>query len=155
LVRVAAVACGAAFLGIAGAHAGKLDSGAEARSLVSVLEARPTDAPIAAEPVARAKGVLARVDEARGQQRENEARLLEDLALEWAQTAAHLLDAAALEAEAQSIDEELSDADLKLRRARALLEETEMRRGRARTELLRLEPESVDELDPPDRGATP
>lgn len=137
-----------AVFGVAVAAAGKLDSGAEARSIVSELETRPAEAPLAREPITRAKEVLARARDARGQQREGQARLLEDFALEWALTAKNLLEAARLESEAQAIDQKLSEAEVKLRRARALLEETEMRHGRARTELERLEPASVDEVDP-------
>lgn len=152
--RAAIVVGAGVLLGIGVARAGKLDSGTEARTLVRALQTQPDGAPVAKEPVQRANSVLRRAAEARQQQREPLARLLEDFALEWALTAQHLVEVAEAEAEAQRIDQQLSEMDVKLRRARALLEETETRRGRARTELWRLDPASLDEVDSAGAGAS-
>jgi chromosome segregation ATPase len=151
-LRAAIVVSVGALMSMSGAQAGKADSGSQTRAIIIALQAKSNDAAVADEPVQRATAVLERANDARQEQREEQARLLEDLALEWAKTAQHLLEVSKLEAQAQDVDQKLSEAETKLRRARALLEETETRRGRARTELLRLEPDSVEELDPNGSG---
>jgi hypothetical protein len=139
--RVVSVALGLALLLAGAAYAAEVDSNTRARALLLELESS-SEASAAREPVQRSNEVLKRAENTRQQNQEVQARLLDDLALEWAETARDLVKVSQLEQEARSLDEKLVQAETKVRRARALLEETETRRGRAQTELLRLDPES-------------
>src|SRR5205085_972997 len=102
--------------------------GAAAEQIIKEIEAHaardPKTAPVVAEPLATAKksierghGALAAADPAH-------ARMLFRLALEWAETARDLERAAAAEQVADTTAKSASDADIKVERARALLEET-------------------------------
>lgn len=133
--------------------AGELSAGERAQQLIASLEARQGQAKVAREPLERAKTILGRAHEARADQREAQARLLEDFALEWALTGVDLLAVHGLEQQAAKLEHQQTEAETRLRRARALLEETETRRGRAVTELKRLDPSA--EEPKPAQPATP
>ncbi|WP_437591293.1 hypothetical protein [Sorangium sp. So ce1000] len=99
-------------------------------------------AKVVAEPVAQAKRALQRADGARAAGDATNARRLDAVALEWAETARTLLRAAAAEAAAVDAAKSAREVETKLERARALLEETQARRGRAAAELERIEAEA-------------
>lgn len=116
------------------------DPNARARRLVADLEKQ--NATVAKEPIERARAILERAAAERQGQNEGRARLLDDFALEWSQTGVDLVAAHALEKEASDLERKLTELETQVKRARVLLEETEARRGRAQTELLRLEPDA-------------
>lgn len=99
-------------------------------------------AKIVAEPVAQAKRALQRAHGARAAGDATNARRLDAVALEWAETARTLLRAAAAESAAVEEAKRAREVETKLDRARALLEETQARRGRAAAELERIEAEA-------------
>jgi hypothetical protein len=96
-------------------------------------------AKVVAEPVGQAKRALARAHGARASGDTAHARMFDALALEWAETARALLRAAKAEAAAAEVARRGREVETQLERARALLEETQARRGRAAAELDRLE----------------
>ncbi|MGK4007094.1 hypothetical protein WMF31_31015 [Sorangium sp. So ce1036] len=99
-------------------------------------------AKVVAEPVAQAKRALQRAHGARVAGDAANARRLDALALEWAETARTLLRAAEAEAAAVDAAERAYKIETKMDRARALLAETQVRRGRAAAELERVEAEA-------------
>jgi hypothetical protein len=105
----------------------------------AAAEAGSATAKVVAEPVAQAKRALARAHGARAAGDAAHARMLDALALEWAETARELLRAAAAETTAAEAARRAREVATQLERARALLEETQARRGRAAAELERLE----------------
>ncbi len=82
-----------------------------------------------AEPVQQAQAALKRADGQHGGKQDT-AALHEAAALEWALVAEDLLQAAKDEAEASQVELQLKEARAKVARARALLEETQARKGR-------------------------
>lgn len=99
-------------------------------------------AAIVAEPVAQAKRALQRAHGARAAGDAKNARRLDTLALEWAETAQALLRAADAEAAAADAAKRAYEIETKVERARTLLAETQARRGRAAAELERVEAEA-------------
>jgi hypothetical protein len=89
-------------------------------------------------PVEEARRALERAAGARRSGDVRHAELLEGLAREWAETARDVLRAAAVEADAGALELAAADAGLRAERARALLEESIGRRGRAEAELDKL-----------------
>jgi hypothetical protein len=122
--------------------------GATAQAILKELEAKAQkDAEIAkviAEPVAAAKRALERAHGARTAKDDAHAKMLDGLALEWAETARELDRAAAAEKVAREAAQKALEAQTKADRARALLEETQARRGRAAAELARVEQEAKE-----------
>lgn len=115
------------------------DARTRAESLVAALSANPAAARLAHGSVDQAKRALSRAEDARAAADYPHAALLEALALEHAETGDDLVKAAESEAKLAKTQKELSDLETKITRARALLEETVARRGRAQAKL--------DELD--------
>jgi len=107
--------------------------------LVGLIEAVPAHAALAREPVERARHALGRADDARAAGDRAHAAMLEALGREWAETGADLVRAA--EAERKLAEMQLKTADLEAKavRARALVEQTVARRGRAQEKLEQLE----------------
>jgi len=93
---------------------------------------------IARRPIEEAHRALDRGSGARRAGDARHADLLDGLAREWAETARDLVRAAAAEADAGALEIASADAGLRAERARALLEESIARRGRAEAELDRL-----------------
>jgi hypothetical protein len=89
-------------------------------------------------PVEEARRALERAVGARNTKDIRHAELLEGLAREWAETARDVLRAAAVEGDAGALELAAADAGLRAERARALLEESIARRGRAEAELEKL-----------------
>lgn len=146
--RLLALTAGVTFLCVTAAHADTLDPRTRALELIRSLESGATEKSPTREPVLRAKAALERADSQRQQGDEAHARLLEDFALEWAETGGDLVEVSALEEQARALEEKLLQAETKVRRARTLLEETETRRGRARTELQHLEGAAAGSSNP-------
>lgn len=117
--------------------------GATALGIVRDLEARGAkDADLArvvAEPVKSAKTALIRAHGARAAGDEAHAKVLDGVALEWATAAQELTRAAAAEKAATAAAKKAHEVQTKVERARALLEETQARRGRAAAELAKVE----------------
>ncbi len=122
--------------------------GADAQAIVRELEAGGVkDAELArvtADPIKAVKRALERAHGARAGGDEAHGRMLEGLALEWAEAARDLAHAAAAEQAAQAIGKKAYEAQTRAERARALLEETQARRGRAAAELVHVEAEARD-----------
>jgi hypothetical protein len=122
--------------------------GATAEQLIREIEARaardPKTAAVVSSPIATAKKSIERGHGARAAGDPAHARLLFSLALEWAETARDLERAAAAEQVADTTAKSANDAATKVERARALLEETQARRGRAAAELSKVEAEAKE-----------
>lgn len=88
-----------------------------------------------AEPIAHAEDALRRSADALGGGDSNHAGLLNALGLEWAETARDLARAAKAEATLTSTQRRVSETEEKLSRAKALLDDTVARRGRAQQKL--------------------
>lgn len=116
--------------------------GADALKILDEVKQRAGDErarELIAEPTARARKALERAYNARSAGDAAHARMLDGLALEWAGTARDLLKAAAVEQTATAATEKSRESAQQVERARALLEETQARRGRAEAELARAE----------------
>lgn len=128
--------------------------GATAMKILKVLEAGMKDermAKVVAEPLGQAKRALERAHGARMAGDREHARLLDGLALEWAETARDLARAVATEDAALATARKAREVEVQVERARALLEETQARRGRAAAELERAE---ADAREAASRAAT-
>lgn len=112
--------------------------GATAFDLVKEVEAQATDPKakkVVASSLEQAKGALERAHGARAAGDAKHAHMLDGLALEWAESARDLLRASTAEQTAVSAADKAREAAVRAERARALLEETQARRGRADAEL--------------------
>jgi hypothetical protein len=122
--------------------------GATAQGILRDLEAKaakdPDAARVTAEAVKSAKLALERARGARASGDEVHARMLDGVALEWAETARELERAALAERAAEAESKRAYEAQTKAERGRALLEETQARRGRTAAELARVEGEAKD-----------
>jgi hypothetical protein len=119
-----------------GANAGRIIGEVEAKAKKDKLEQ------VAVEPLRHARKALERANGARASGDTAHARMLDGLALEWAETARDLLRAAAAEKEAVAVAKRARELGVQVERARALLEETQARRGRAAADLERAEAEA-------------
>jgi len=127
-------------LGIIGVASGGAWAAAEnprvaAERTMQAVSATPANAQLAAESLANADAVLKRAGDARTAGDHEHAALLEAVALEWAQTGRDLVRAAQAEAEADELAKQAAEVEERLARARALLEQTVARRGRAKARL--------------------
>ncbi len=155
--RVASLALAASLLtgGLAFAtRAG--DDRAQAQATIAELEKSPAEARLAHEAITETKRALGRADDARAANDEKHAPELDALAREWAETGRDLVRAAEAEKRLTDLQRELSDVETKASRARALLEETVARRGRAQAKLEELEkapPPVLEPAKPPAKAA--
>ena len=151
----ATLTASACFSPFASAHGGTVDApppptpaappgdGATAEQILKKIA--ELDAKISAivdEPVKQAKKALERAHGARTAGDTSHARMLDALALEWAQTAETLTRAAKSEADAAAAQKQSQTTATSLERGRTLLEETQARKGRAEAELTRAEAEA-------------
>ena len=121
--------------------------GATAEKLLAEIESKTKaqgDAArkVVAEPVQAARKSLERAHGARVSGDAAHARMLEGLALEWAETARDLQRGATAEGSAIQLAKKARSVATQVDRARALLSETQDRRGRAAAELERVEAEA-------------
>jgi colicin import membrane protein len=128
---------------LVGAAAGTAGAGgddrARAEALVAAAKASPSANRLVGEPLVKAEDALHRADQARRSGDSPHAALLDGLGREWAETAQTLLLAQQAEQKAADLEGRTAELDAKTTRARALLEETVARRGRARSSLDALE----------------
>ncbi|APR86966.1 hypothetical protein A7982_12315 [Minicystis rosea] len=96
------------------------------------------------EPIKSAKRALERAHGARVSGNDAVAHELDALALAWAEAARDLERAAAAERVATVAAQKANEVQTKVERARALLEETQARRGRAAAELARAEADAKE-----------
>ena len=122
--------------------------GAAAEKLLREVGARAArdagTAKVVAAPVESAKKSLERAHGARVSGDDAHARMLDGLALEWAETARDLERAAAAEQSSLAAAKAAADATTQAERARSLLEETQARRLRAQAELEKVEAEAKE-----------
>jgi hypothetical protein len=122
--------------------------GATAARIIKEVEASSAAAPrtaaIVAEPLRQAKKALERAHGARMSKDVAHARMLDGLALEWAETARDLVRAAKAEESALAAAKKARELEVQVERARALLEETQARHGRAAADLARIEAEAAE-----------
>jgi hypothetical protein len=107
----------------------------QAKRSIDLVEANPESKKLAAEPVAKARDALKRAADARAAGDKQHAQLLDDLALEWAESAGDLTRSAQLEQKSAEIESKGAELDTKAVRALAIIEEAIARRGRAQLEL--------------------
>jgi hypothetical protein len=112
-----------------------------ASHVIAELRKNHAAAAFAKEPIDKAAHALRRAGDARAAGDHEHGAELEALAREWAETGADLVRTAAVEQKLAKVQKEHSEIETKLVRARALLEETVARRGRAKTRLEALEAE--------------
>ncbi len=112
--------------------------GAKAYDVVKDVEAKALDQKtkkLVASSIEQAHESLERAHGARVAGDVAHANMLDGLALEWAESARDLLRAASAEQAASSAADKAREAAMRVERARALLEETQARQGRADAEL--------------------
>jgi len=107
----------------------------QAKRAIDLVEANAEGKKLAAEPLKSAKGALERAADARATGDKQHAKLLDDLALEWAESAGDLTRSAALEQKSAELEAKAAELDAKSVRALAIIEEAVARRGRAELEL--------------------
>jgi hypothetical protein len=111
---------------------------------------------LARQPIAEAERALRRAREARAAGDAAHAVLLEQTAEEWAGTGMDLVRASQVESEAARLQQQAAEAEAKLVRAQALLEETSARRSLALQKLQELsEPPAVKSRVPSVEPAKP
>jgi hypothetical protein len=115
------------------------DDRARAEALIAELERAPAHARLARDAIESAKRAARRADEARAAGDLVHSPELDALAREWAETGSDLVRAADAEKKLADTQRELTRVETQATRARALLEETVARRGRARAKLEELE----------------
>jgi hypothetical protein len=140
-----------AFSGIAFAARG--DDRARAEGAISRLKLDPAHARLAHEPMTQAERALRRADEARAASDTKHPPQLESLAREWAEAGVDLVRAAEAEKKLNDVQKQIADVETKTTRARALLEESIARRGRAQAKLDELEPKKPSPAPEPTKPA--
>jgi len=107
----------------------------QAKRAIDRVEADRAGKKLAAEPLKNARDALDRAADARATGDKQHAKLLDDLALEWAESAGDLTRTAALEQKSADLEAKAAELDAKAVRALAIIEEALARRGRAELEL--------------------
>lgn len=107
----------------------------QAKRAIDLVEASAEGKKLAAEPLKSAKGALERAADARATGDKQHAKLLDALALEWAESASDLTRSATLEQKSAELEAKAAELDAKAVRALAIIEEAVARRGRAELEL--------------------
>jgi hypothetical protein len=116
-----------------------VDDHGAAQALVAQVQQDTARLPVTAEALANAKGALERAARFRTAGDEAHAKAADGLALEWAQVARDLARAASIEASGAEVRQKAVDAQAKLERARAQVEEGIARVGRLQAELAETE----------------
>lgn len=143
-------------LGLTGlAVAAVTDDRQAAESALAALSATPSAATIAERPISAARDALRRAEDARAADDPEHSARLEALAREWAITGTDLAQAVAVEARADALEARAAELEGKIRRARALLEQTVARRGRAQSRLQELEAPPAGSAAHPAPGGAP
>ncbi len=137
------------------ALAAQSDDRARASSALQQLRTVPAHARLANEPIRQAEHALRRADETRAAGDKVHPPELEAMAREWAEAGVDLVRAAEAEKKLSDVQHEVADIETKTTRARALLEETIARRGRAQANLDELEPKKKTAPVPKAEGKKP
>jgi hypothetical protein len=124
----------------------------QAEAKIEAIAKDQTLRKLAAEPLKRARAALQRSEAARAAGDHFHGSMLDSLALEWASAADAVARSAGIEREADELQRKVAEAETKVIRARALLEETIARRGRARERLEALQSPSDSSPDGPGTG---
>jgi hypothetical protein len=135
--RVLVVAC-VLVAAAAAADSRSGDDRSTAQALIDTITADQKRASVAKGPLDRAKQALARASEARAAADHPHGSRLESVARQWAETARDLVRAAEAERQAEQLERRAQELEAKLVRARALVEETVARHGRAQEMLEQL-----------------
>jgi hypothetical protein len=146
-IRWHSVVCGLG-MGLFGfaavAFATRGDDRGAALTAIAALEALAAKKPAVSDALARARQALQRANGARSAGDHEHGALLEGLAREWAETGGEVARTVDTEAEANLAHRRASEAEAKAIRARALIEETIARKGRAAEKLKQLEKPNSD-----------
>lgn len=124
-----------AFIAFGAAWAARPGRGAEAAALIERIRADASASTVTETPLAKAAGALERAQDLHAAGDHEQGALLEAVALEWAETAAALKETAKLEEKLAETQQRAAEAETKALRAKALLEQTVARRGRAQVRL--------------------
>jgi hypothetical protein len=111
----------------------------QAQQLIAELERKTEQRALVDGALTRARAALNRATQARVLKQLEQASVLERIALGWAQFGQLLIKTVTLEAAATKLEKTQNDLDTRIKRARALLEETLARRARAQEALKKLE----------------
>jgi hypothetical protein len=112
---------------------------AAAQGKLQAIQQNQLHRKLAADPVRQAEDALRRGQDARAAGDDFHGQMLEALALEWASMAEALIRTAEMESKVAELQRQAAEVETKSIRAKALLEETAARRGRARAKLEQLE----------------
>ncbi len=126
-----------------------------AEGKLSAIQQSQPHRKLARDPVRRAQDALRRGEDARAAGDDHHGQMLEALALEWASMAEALLRTAEMESKVAELQRQAAEAETKSIRAKALLEETAARRGRARAKLEQLEAQGKAEAGAKSAGGKP
>ena len=126
-------------LGAVGVAAATTGKGEAVKQALDAVEGNPKHAKLAAEPIKEARAALGRAEEVHVAGDAEQAERLVDLAGEWAGMSQDLVRAAQAETTVAEVLEQVKETEGKTLRARALLEQTVARRGRATARLTELE----------------
>jgi colicin import membrane protein len=135
-ILVAASCLGSGALALAASEG---DDRAAASASIARLESVAAHKRLSADAVSRSRRALERARDARAAGDHERGTLLEGVAREWAEMGQDLVRAAETESEAAEAHRRATEAQAKAIRARALIEETVARRGRAAEQLEALE----------------
>jgi hypothetical protein len=108
------------------------------KALLAELDQKGASRGAARDAVAEARRALGRADKARLAGDQKHGAELEALALEWAEAGRDLARTQAAEERATELEKKLTDAEVKLRTTRTLIEQAAARRARADAELAEL-----------------
>ena len=108
------------------------------KTLLAELDQRGASRGAARDAVAEARRALERADKARLAGDQKHGAELEVLALEWAEAGRDLARTAEAEERAAELEKKLTEAEIKLRTTRTLIEQAAARRARADAELAEL-----------------
>jgi colicin import membrane protein len=134
-----------------GLLAGSDGGAAEAEAAIKALSSTPEARKLAAEPLQQARRALQRARDAERAEDQRHAAMLDDLGTEWVGVAEAVVRSAGIERRADQIQKQVAEAETRIVRAKALLEETVARRARAEQKLRALgrAPVALPSAQPP------
>jgi len=126
----------------------------EAAATIQALSSKPEARKLAAEPIQQARKALGRALDARRAGDQRHAGMLDQVAAEWVGVADAVVRSAQIEKQADALQRKVAEAETRIVRAKALLEETVARRARAAQKLQELghDPAALPSAEPPGGG---
>jgi hypothetical protein len=118
----------------------------QAQQLMTEMEADSKNRALTDDARAHSANATGRASEARRKKENDNAAVLDQIALTWAQLGRILVQTVQLENQASELEALQNELETKIKRARALLEETLARKARAQ--------ETLNKLEPPAAGAS-